>query len=182
MIDLWLHSRAAVARDALIIPLFEALSWVPTKTINLSQTDLESVQRLLTGLAEGGSGGQDADSEAMQRRLVNIARASLSVRRRRSDFLHRAMLGEPAYDMLLGLYVAEAEGELLTAARLADTAGVAPSSALRWIDYLAAKELVVREPHPTRKRASVLKLSCKGRAALEGIFRSILDGIQEVVI
>jgi DNA-binding MarR family transcriptional regulator len=155
---------------------------VPTKTINLSQTDLESVQRLLTSLADVGSGGLEADGEAMQLRLVNIARTSLSVRRRRSDYLHRAMLGEPAYDMLLGLYVAEAEGESLTAARLADRAGVAPSSALRWIDYLAAKELIVREPHPSRKRASVLKLSCKGRAALEGIFRSMLEGIREVVI
>jgi DNA-binding MarR family transcriptional regulator len=154
---------------------------VPTKTINLSQTDLESVQRLLTSLADVGSGGLEADGEAMQLRLVNIARTSLSVRRRRSDYLHRAMLGEPAYDMLLGLYVAEAEGEALTAARLADRAGVAPSSALRWIDYLAAKELIVREPHPSRKRASVLKLSCKGRAALEGIFRSMLEGIREVV-
>jgi DNA-binding MarR family transcriptional regulator len=154
---------------------------VPTKTINLSQTDLESVQRLLTSLADVGSGGLEADGEAMQLRLVNIARTSLSVRRRRSDYLHRAMLGEPAYDMLLGLYVAEAEGESLTAARLADRAGVAPSSALRWIDYLAAKELIVREPHPSRKRASVLKLSCKGRAALEGIFRSMLEGIREVV-
>ena len=154
---------------------------MPTKTINLSQTDLESVQRLLTSLADVGSGGLEADGEAMQLRLVNIARTSLSVRRRRSDYLHRAMLGEPAYDMLLGLYVAEAEGESLTAARLADRAGVAPSSALRWIDYLAAKELIVREPHPSRKRASVLKLSCKGRAALEGIFRSMLEGIREVV-
>jgi DNA-binding MarR family transcriptional regulator len=154
---------------------------VPTKTINLSQTDLESVQRLLTSLADVGSGGLEADGEAMQLRLVNIARTSLSVRRRRSDYLHRAMLGEPAYDMLLGLYVAEAEGESLTAARLADRAGVARSSALRWIDYLAAKELIVREPHPSRKRASVLKLSCKGRAALEGIFRSMLEGIREVV-
>lgn len=154
---------------------------MPTKTINLSQTDLESVQRLLTSLADVGSGGLEADGEAMQLRLVNIARTSLSVRRRRSDYLHRAMLGEPAYDMLLGLYVAEAEGEALTAARLADRAGVAPSSALRWIDYLAAKELIVREPHPSRKRASVLKLSCKGRAALEGIFRSMLEGIREVV-
>jgi DNA-binding MarR family transcriptional regulator len=155
---------------------------VPTKTISLSQTDLESVQRLLASLADVGSGGLEADDEAMQLRLVNIARTSLSVRRRRSDYLHRAMLGEPAYDMLIGLYVAEAEGESLTAARLADRAGVAPSSALRWIDYLAAKELIVREPHPSRKRASVLKLSAKGRAALEGIFRSMLEGIREVAI
>jgi DNA-binding MarR family transcriptional regulator len=155
---------------------------VPTRTINLSRNDLESVQRLLTSLTEAEPHRAGPDGEIAKHRLISVARASLSVRRRRSEYLHRAMLGEPAYDMLLGLYVAEADGQSPTAARLADLAGVAQSSALRWIEYLIAKELVVRERHPSHKRASILQLSDKGRAALEGVVKAILDGIQEAMI
>jgi DNA-binding MarR family transcriptional regulator len=92
------------------------------------------------------------------------------------------MLGEPAYDMLLGLYVAEGDEQLVTASRLADIAGVAPSSAMRWIEYLVGKDLVHRGPHPTDKRASILRLSAVGRAALEGVFMTMLEGLEDAAI
>lgn len=155
---------------------------MPTKTINLSRNDLETIQRLLTNLTEGEPSRPELDREAVKQRLISFARTLLSLRRRRSEYLHQAMLGEPAYDMLLGLYVAEADGQFPTASRLAALAGLAQSSALRWIEYLIAKELVIREPHPSHKRASVLQLSDKGRAALDGLFRTIMEGIQEVAI
>jgi DNA-binding MarR family transcriptional regulator len=153
---------------------------VPIKTIKLSHEDLASVQRLLSNLTDSEPGAAAEPGEIAPDRYLRIARYSLSFRKRRADYLHPAMLGEPAYDMLLGLYIAQAEELPVTAARLGEIADVAQSSALRWIEYLVAKQLVVREPHPNHKRASVLKLSPKGRAALEGMFNVIIEGLQDV--
>jgi len=104
----------------------------------------------------------------------------LTLRKRRAEYLYRAMFGEPAYDMLLGLYVAEGDERPMTAALLAEIAGAAQSSAARWIEYLVAKDLIHRERHPTHKRASVLKLSCRGRDALDRMFGAMFEALCDV--
>jgi DNA-binding MarR family transcriptional regulator len=109
-----------------------------------------------------------------------MARTLLALRKRRAQYLYRAMFGEPAYDMLLGLYVAESDEQPITAARLAHIAGVAQSSAARWIEYLVAKDLIHRERHPSHKRASILKLSSKGRDALNGMFATMCEALCDV--
>jgi DNA-binding MarR family transcriptional regulator len=171
---------------------------VPTKTILLSHEDLSSLQRVLSSLSDsglgdagfgdsglGGSGGDpatSADVNIPRAQLHNIARTLMFLRKRRADYLYRAMLGEPAYDMLLGLYVAEGDRQLVTAARLADIACVAQSSAARWIEYLVTKDLIERERHPTHKRASILKLSRKGRDALDRMFASAIEAVRDLAI
>ncbi len=125
---------------------------------------------------------QAPEAEGRALRLGRVARTIQALRKRRSEFLHRAMLGEPAYDMLLGLYVAELDGQSVIATRLGELAGVAQSSALRWLDYLVTKQLIIREPHPTNKRASIVRLSGKGRDSLEGMFRAMLEGLHEAAL
>jgi DNA-binding MarR family transcriptional regulator len=98
----------------------------------------------------------------------------LELRRSRTEFLNRAMLGEPAYEMLLRLYVSV---EPLTAARLADLAGVPHSSAVRWIDYLASKDLVTRDKHPKDRRATVIELTLKGKETLDALLRMIQEAV-----
>lgn len=153
---------------------------MPTKTIVLSNEELASFKRLLVSLTEPEREPREVGADVSRPQLLKIARAALVLRKRRADYLHRAMLGEPAYDMMLGLYVTEGEGEWVTASRIAEIAAVAPSSASRWIEYLVTKQLIFREPHPTHKRASVLKLTGKGKEALEGLFRTMLEGYRDL--
>lgn len=169
---------------------------MPTKTIEISPEDLSSLQRVLSSLSDSalsdsrfsdsGLNHFDGDPEASvnenfpRARLHKMALTLLTLRKRRSDFLYRAMFGEPAYDMLLGLYVAESDERPITAARLAHIAGVAQSSAARWIEYLVAKGLIQRERHPAHKRASILNLSPRGREALEGLFATMFEALCDV--
>jgi DNA-binding MarR family transcriptional regulator len=157
---------------------------VPAKTIELTHDVLASLKRLLSCLGDSAPGAEPDTTpgpDALRPQFLRMARVSFAVRRRRADYLHRAMLGEPAYDMLLGLYVA-GDGQPVTTSRLADIAGVAPSSAMRWIEYLVGKGLVLREPHPTDKRASILRLSLAGRTALEAVFMTMLEGLEDAAI
>ena len=147
---------------------------VTTKTIKLSSEDIASFRRVLVSLDEQDSPAGFA--EPPEDRLRAIAHGVLELRRARTEFLNPAMLGEPAYDMLLCLYVSEGSADPLTPARLADLSGVPQSSALRWIEYLVSKELVARDRHPNDRRASVVGLTAKGREALEALLRMIHEG------
>jgi DNA-binding MarR family transcriptional regulator len=141
--------------------------------IQISDEDFASIERILAKIVEAKAG--NGETEHGSDRLQRVARALLAIRRRRSDYLHAAMFGEPAYDMLIGLYVAEDSGEAVTVARLSEIAGVPLSSAARWLEYLSAKRLAYREPHPSDRRASLIRLTKEGRQALEGLFQAAAD-------
>lgn len=143
------------------------------KTISLDEAE----QSILRRLAERVAGAETAplDQEAGQRRiLLEVARRVIKFGRWRVNLFDRAMLGEPAYDLLLALYVAEEDLGHVTATQLAECADVAQSSAQRWIDYLVGKQLVERSPHRHDKRSSVHRLSAKGRAALDELFLELM--------
>jgi DNA-binding MarR family transcriptional regulator len=144
---------------------------VPAKTINLSSEDIASFRRVLTSLDEQDNCAGLA--EPHEDSLRAIAFAILELRRARAEFLNPAMLGEPAYEMLLRLYVSEDCSDPLTPARLADLCGIPQSSALRWIEYLATRELVTRDRHPKDRRATVIGLGANGKEALRAFLRTI---------
>jgi DNA-binding MarR family transcriptional regulator len=145
---------------------------MPTKTIKLSSEDIASVRRVLSHLDDRVDSHPTPPAHGDH--LKTIAVRMLELRRSRTEFLNRAMLGEPAYEMLLRLYVS---AEPLTAARLADLAGVPHSSAVRWIDYLASKDLVTRDRHPRDRRATVIDLTLKGKETLDALLRMIQEAV-----
>lgn len=142
--------------------------------MKLSRQDIASVRRVLSHLDDAVEAPPETELQTNDLRL--IARRILEWRRCRAAILNPAMLGEPAFEMLLCLYVSEEDCEPLTGARLAEMTNVPHSSAMRWIDYLLTKELVTRDPHPNDRRATVIELSLKGREALDSILRTLHDG------
>jgi DNA-binding MarR family transcriptional regulator len=103
--------------------------------------------------------------------LINRARQELHDRRRREKIFSLPMFREPAWEMLLLLYLEERR---FTIASLATASRAKATTALRWIDHLIADELVVRTDHPTDARAVHLAISDKGRQALDLYFSGML--------
>lgn len=88
-------------------------------------------------------------------------------RRLRDDiFGDIELFGEPAWDMLLDLAMAEGTGKPVSVTALCIGSQVAPTTALRWIKILEDRELIVRRPDPLDHRRSFLGLSDHGRAKL----------------
>ena len=98
--------------------------------------------------------------------FVERARTILRIRRSRERLLGRAMIGEPAFDLFLMLYVRSQEGEI-SLSSLAKSAGVPYSSAVRWITYLIDKGYVSRRGSKSDRRASLVHLTQAGRAVLD---------------
>lgn len=102
--------------------------------------------------------------------LLARARASVARRKRRALNFNSAMFGEPAWDMLLALYTAEAGASRIAVTGLTKLSGAPPTTALRWLDYLAKERMVMREPHPVDRRLTYVSLTDKGRQALDAHF------------
>ena len=88
-----------------------------------------------------------------------------------------AMFGEPAWDLLLALYVSQADVPAPAVSNLAKTAGIAITTAFRWIDYLEEKRLIERQRSSDDGRALSVILSKDGRTRLEAYFADVLEGI-----
>ena len=94
------------------------------------------------------------------------ARQLLESRKRRVAIFGPHMFAEPAWDMLLVLYLNEG-GARHTHTSLSEQSGATRSTAMRWIDFLTHRNLIRRDEHPTDKRRYFLSLSDKGRAMLD---------------
>ena len=101
---------------------------------------------------------------------TRLARAQSILRMRQSGerLLSRAIIGEPAFDLLLCLYVRPGHAET-SLSSLASSAGIPNSSALRWILHLADKGLVLRSESKSDRRAICIQLAPSGRALVDEI-------------
>lgn len=148
------------------------------KGVMLSGNDIRHVIRLLELLAfsEGGTRlTRRNPSPAISREnLIAVAKFSHLVRQHRCDHFSPAMFGEPAWDVLLALYLAENNGTVPTVSSLAKAARIPLTTAIRWIDYLEEKRLIERQRSSDDGRASTVILSADGRARIEGYFADVL--------
>jgi DNA-binding MarR family transcriptional regulator len=151
------------------------------KTATLSDREIRAAAQLLNELvgaevdrgreltsivAKGGERAPHRD----HRLLVEHASQTFVNRAQRSRFFHSSMFGEAAWDMLLALYVTEQSGSRHTVSGLVNLAGVPPTTALRWLDFLELEQLVTRKPNPTDRRVFYVGLTVKARDTLDAYF------------
>ncbi len=94
---------------------------------------------------------------------VERVTAAIVTRRNRNRLLPDRFFGDPAWDALLELYAAEAQGEAIALPELAARLGVAESLARRWTDILGTVGLLVMTK-------GNLAISPEGKRKIEAIF------------
>lgn len=102
-----------------------------------------------------------------RKRLAKEARLILIRRNTRAEIFPPSMFSEVVWELLLALYVADAEGRHATIGALIQQIGAAPSSALRWFDYLVDQKLAQRRPHLTDARAVLAQITDLGRSRMD---------------
>jgi len=104
---------------------------------------------------------------------VELARQTYEDRRRRTKiFRSEELFGEPAWDILLDLFIAAKERRRVSVTSACIGSAVPSTTALRWITILEKQELLVREADPGDARRVYVKLSAKGYAAMLEYFSS----------
>jgi hypothetical protein len=105
-----------------------------------------------------------ADTSARQ------ARHLLTLRRARLDHLPAILFGEPAWECLLQLYVAESERRQLSAEQCVGLSAAPASTAMRWVSLLIAEGLVKRQD------SGLLALTATARRALKTLLGQLAEG------
>lgn len=95
-----------------------------------------------------------------------LAVAEYQGRRKRSDFISSDLLAEPAWDILLHLFISNAQGKKTTVSDACRASAVPDTTALRWLAALRARGLIDRKPHQFDKRVDYVFLSESGNLAI----------------
>ncbi|WP_176218126.1 helix-turn-helix domain-containing protein [Novosphingobium sp. B1] len=80
------------------------------------------------------------------------------------------IFSDPAWDLLLELFVARLRNQRLSASVIGIEAGIPQSTALRWLSYLCNLGLVERSPDPEDKRRHWVRLGDRAFSALSRCF------------
>jgi len=99
--------------------------------------------------------------------LLTFAKRLLRERRLREKIFEAVEFGEPAWDILLNLYIAHHEGKLVSVSSLCVAAGVPATTALRWISTMEARGQLRRHRDPVHKRRMFMSLSDEALSAMD---------------
>lgn len=104
--------------------------------------------------------------ERARRSLKQQAELLLTQRAVRSETLPAELFHEPAWDMLLALFVAGEEGRAMNVKSLVACAQAPVTTSQRWIEHLHKLKLIDRIIDPTDRRRVEINLSETGTRAI----------------
>lgn len=108
------------------------------------------------------------------RRYLALARKAYTLRRKRAAlFGNPELFGEPAWDILLDLYIAHGEGKPVSVSSACIGSAAPPTTGLRWLGVLADEGLVTRENDVEDNRRVLVRLTRAGIAAMERFFDEV---------
>lgn len=128
--------------------------------------DIQSSLRQLANAAAAAAIGCASEPGALEIRVRRILKLRSSRRRIFGDDL----FGEPAWDMLLELYLAKLAGKTEAVSSICLASGVPFTTALRWLKHLEKNEWVRRAADTKDARRILLFLTPRGEAAMEEFF------------
>ena len=106
-----------------------------------------------------------------ERNVIDRALSDYRARQRRDRYLPKELFGEPAWDMLLDLFVASLQDRQISVSSACLASGVPTTTALRWLGQLERGGLVERRAIPQDQRVVWVKLSAKGLQAMTAYCR-----------
>lgn len=148
---------------------------------NLQHTLRHQVERLETQLRELAQSIRANEQVATS--LVSIHRSeaaseemvqsAIRNRSQRSKFFPSELFADPAWDMLLDLYLSEIAQRRVSVTSLCLASNVPSTTALRWIANLECEGLAERTSDPFDRRRYFMSLTGKGRHAMDAYFSSL---------
>lgn len=111
-----------------------------------------------------------------RRGALTLARKVYALRRKRAAiFGNPDLFGEPAWDILLDLFIADAEGKDVSVSSACIGSAAPATTGLRWLGVLANEGLIIREPDPADQRRVLVRLTAAARAGMERFFETVAE-------
>ena len=126
------------------------------ENIEVARIHLDNLKTELEALGmPPASTGSDSSQKEVAREILRL--------RRTRDQLFGTIFGEPAWDMLLELYVAEIEGESIPVSSVCAASAAPWGTALRHLAKLVEGGWVKRENDPKSNKRVLVSLTASGR-------------------
>lgn len=122
-------------------------------------------------LAHEPDGGVHGGTAALDPR--ELAKQLLAQRMARFDHFPAELFHEPAWDMLLALFVAHEEKRTMNVKTLVASAHAPVTTSQRWIDHLHKLKLIDRVIDPVDRRRMEISLSDSGHIAITAYLRRL---------
>lgn len=130
--------------------------------------------RIAATSAPSSSEHEVARPPAIARSHLALARKAYSLRRKRAAiFGNTDLFGEPAWDILLDLYIAQGEGKAVSVSSACIGSATPPTTGLRWLGVLADAGLIAREADAEDNRRVLVRLTAAGQTAMERFFDAV---------
>ena len=163
---------SAVDRTTLL-RLSEQVSQMAQDVARLSVLDMPPLPTAFDFAPDGGL-GKDAstgtDALVQSSPDAQAVRAVIRNRQRRAKFFDGELFADPAWDMLLDLTAARAEGVQVSVSSLCIAASVPATTALRWIAQLVDAGLFEKAKDVRDGRRAFISLSEEAARAMSGYF------------
>jgi hypothetical protein len=106
--------------------------------------------------------------------LIGFARQILAGRQQRDRYFDPVLFSNPAWDILLNLYVAAADDRAMSALDSCGASAMPESVVLRWLSYLKQDEMVIESANPRHPRQTLLRLSEQARLTIRSYLGSLV--------
>ena len=103
--------------------------------------------------------------------VLSLAQARYRQRRLRDRYFGEELFREPAWDILLDLYIAHSEGKSISVTSMSCAAGVPACTGLRWLAKLERRNLVRRTRAPADGRLVCVEITPEARAKMTELLR-----------
>jgi len=148
--------------------------------LGLSGKELATFVQLLGRLINTNRENASQPAKPSQARLIEIADGLYRLRRRREALMSPAfgadLFADPAWDILLDLYVKNGRNEDVSVTQACSAAVVPVTTALRYITVLADRGLIERSKNPDDGRSYLLRLSADALHLMEDILTEMAPG------
>ncbi len=156
----------------------------PAALLHPLADELLTIAARLRGAAVTPDAADDGTRRARTRRAgsgsahLALARKTYALRRKRAAiFGNPDLFGEPAWDILIDLYIAHAEGKPVSVSSACIGSAAPATTGLRWLGILADEGLLVRENDADDNRRVLVRLTPTGLAAMERFFDAAQDAV-----
>jgi hypothetical protein len=140
-----------------------------TRAVAGNAEEVMSGPKPVVQIRRTASRSPDGEAPSYEQSITLAARSLYRARRRRLQHfpsLERDF-GEPVWDLILDLFVAEREGRPVSITSACVAASVPLTTALRWIQQLEGMNVLLRKPDPNDRRRAYIHLSRSTAAAME---------------
>jgi hypothetical protein len=117
-----------------------------------------------------------AGAKAARTGDLELARGAIRERRFREKFFRKEIFADPAWDLLLELYLAHLEHRRVSVSSLHGSAGVPPTTGIRWIGRLTQEGYLERRDDPLDGRRVFVALTPDCERTCQSYFGCVAQG------